>query len=285
MKLLATLILVGLCMLPLTAQELSPKKIERPNNFQPAYSAVLFHYYKRNYQAALKALSVISEDNLSDQNKHTHQFLESLLQVINGNTEYVARLTTDSDANINAILTLINEHIELSQWTEAQVLLSSIAEDVPATLRDNYLYLQGLVLLNSKESVADISVSSQSDIGAAWLQQLSSKRTSKVELSNILQSVKSLDEDYQVTKNQALHGLGYQFLSANKPQEAIQSFSEISIDSAVDTSALLGLGLAYNSTNNFRGSRAAFSRVFQADDPSILTYEALLADAYALEQL
>ena len=100
-----------------------------------------------------------------------------------------------------------------------------------------------------------------------------------------MQSVKSLDEDYQVTKNQALHGLGYQFLSANKPQEAIQSFSEISIDSAVDTSALLGLGLAYNSTNNFRGSRAAFSRVFQADDPSILTYEALLADAYALEQL
>ncbi len=285
MKPLATIFLAGLCLFPVTAQELSPQKIESSIDFKPIYGAVLFHYYKRDYQSALKALSLISSQNLSDQNKDTHQFLESLLQVTNGNTDYVKRLSKDSDANINAILTLVNEHIESSQWAEAQILLNAIAGDVPATLNSDYLYLQGLVSLNAKKSVADISISPQSELGAAWLQQLTAENGTSAELVDILKNVKSLDGEYQVAKDQALRGLGYQFLNVNEPQHAIESFSDISIDSAVDTSALLGLGLAYNSTNNFRYSRAAFSRIFQGKDPSILTYEALLADAYALEQL
>ncbi|OIQ47393.1 MAG: hypothetical protein BM565_06840 [Gammaproteobacteria bacterium MedPE] len=284
MKPLASLILLGLCFFTVAAQELTPAKIQFSLPQHPQYNSVLFHYYKQDYQAALKALSIISVTDLSTHDQKTHQLLENLLQVSNGNKAYVGKLVADSEASIRAILGLVNEHIEFGQWQEAKLLLTEIADDVPKSLSSEYLYLQGLTLLNSQKDTTEIDISLQSDVGALWLQQLSNGLHSQAELNVLLKKVSSLDSRFQIVKDHALKELGYQFLQINNNQHAIQSFSAISIDSAVDTSALLGLGLALNSVGQFDKSRVALTRVLQAKDPGILSYEALLAHAYALEQ-
>ncbi|MGB1298895.1 MAG: tetratricopeptide repeat protein, partial [Psychrobium sp.] len=283
MKRLLGSLMIAMCASSISAQDTAPVAVEPIVNSAPDYGDVLFHYYQQDYQQALKSLSMVKINRHNTNQFGTHRYLESLLQVINGNELFVSNLDLDDTVNVQAILSLAQEQSALENWTQTERLLAIIEDDIPAVLRDQYRYLYARVQLALNAKTPETNLIKGSELDAAWLQSLSGDKERGAQLTSLLSKVQSIGETQQVFKDQALHNLGYQFLAQDDADNAIASFSNISINSTVANSATLGLGLAFNRTSQYDNANAAFTRVLESGEPSVLYYEAVLGNAYAQE--
>lgn len=284
MKRLVGFLMMTMCTSSICAQDMAPVAVEPIVSSSPDYRDVLFHYYQQDYQQALKSLSMIKVNRDNTNQFRTHRYLESLLQVINGNELFVSNLDLDDTVNVQAILSLAQEQSALENWTQTERLLAIVEDDIPPVLRDQYRYLYARVQLALHEKTPEASLTQGSELDAAWLQSLSGDKEADAQLTSLLSKVQAIGESQQVFKDQALHNLGYQFLAQDDAENAIASFSNISINSTVDNSATLGLGLAFNLTSQYDNANAAFKRVLESGDPSVFYYEAVLGNAYAHER-
>lgn len=269
-----------------------PRGVATLEDVNARYSVVLFHYFKGDYQQALKELSLVKQSTLSRDQKTTHQYFNNILLLSNGDNLSPSTLLVDNDsASMQAILLAIDEHIKINDWSSAQQFFDALPASMPKTLVSQHAYLQAQLSLHHQQDQtfndARNKLDKQSQYYALLLQQKSTvKLVSEASVAeNVNQLLAITDPQFINIKNKGLLAQGYRYLSMNDPQRAVGVFKNISLDSLNNNAASLGLGVALNELESFDRARQLLSRVLVSGDPGALYFEAALANAYALEKL
>ena len=125
--------------------------------------------------------------------------------------------------------------------------------------------------------------------GIAWLQQAyqtPDKAINRGWLSRwFAPSEEQLLAEHQALNDRIQLALGYGFMQANEPELAVNAFTKIH-DQSLDThAALLGYGWALAQQKDYEKALAVWHQLIQQPDSGLFGYEAMLASAYAFEQV
>lgn len=268
------------------ANTYTPNRVSSLVKQDTDYSVVLFYYFQRDYQSALKEIALIDTSLLEEQDKQAHNYFKNVILMSQGAPISIHDLILNDGAALQAILIAARRHVAENEWGQAQELLNSIKDKLSLQQSNDYHYLQGKIALFNqddgmfKNELSQINKNSQE---FALLIQHAKVNGNAASIANF---EKNIDiTSHQSIKEQILLTQAIDFLKKNKPQLAIKAAGQISLTSPLKNSVALVYGAALNQHGQYAQAISLFDRILNSDEHGSLGLDARLAKAYAFEQL
>jgi SOS-response transcriptional repressor LexA len=174
------------------------------------------------------------------------------------------------------------------RYMQAQLAMHVSPDDVESYLEalDQQSVYRAYINFNRGVELLD---GNQREQGIAWLQQAyqtPQRAINRGWLSRwFAPSEVQLISEHQALNDRIQLALGYGFMQAEQPQLAVNAFTKVHEQSLDTHAALLGYGWALAQQKDFEKALSVWHQLIQQPDAGLYAYEAMLASAYAFEQV
>lgn len=183
---------------------------------------------------------------------------------------------------------LDSEQQQEMRYMQAQIAMQLAPDKVEKHLNELGTRSIYRAYINFNRGV-DLLDSEQREQGIAWLQQ-AYQTPEKAINRGWLSRWFAPSEVQRLAEHQALNdriqlALGYGFMQADQSQMAVDAFTKVHEQSLDTHAAMLGYGWALAQQKDFEKALSVWHQLIRQPDAGLYAYEAMLASAYAFEQV
>jgi SOS-response transcriptional repressor LexA len=183
---------------------------------------------------------------------------------------------------------LDNEQQQEMQYMQAQIALNLGVDDIEQHITELDKQSIYRAYINFNRGV-DLLDGGQREQGLAWLQQAYQVPENTINRSWLSRwftpSEEQLFAEHQALNDRIQLALGYGFMQADQPVQAVAAFTQVHAQSLDTHAAMLGYGWALAQQKDFEKALSVWHQLIKQPDAGLYAYEAMLASAYAFEQV
>ena len=258
------------CILPLSFSATKENVEQDPELSKLIYKSALNPYLQKDYFSGMTALLVAKHKNLLTDNAHQAELLLGSLYLSYGMRDeaeaiFVALAEQVEDPDIlNRVWMQLGEtYFEAQNYAKSQDALSRIDKGLPGSLDKRKAFIQGnaLLELGKHEEAIDLLTSNNKEniwyyyglynVGVKLL-DTDQHQAGINALKHLINNETARKKEIRTLQDKARITLGYYILRNDQPEEAMDYFSSISLDSPYSLWGLYGLGRSAYTTEKYK---------------------------------
>ncbi|MDP2562857.1 hypothetical protein [Psychrobium sp. 1_MG-2023] len=273
------------------------------------YGVALYHYYQGNHEQALTELAIIEKQRTIKHQGLAPELVKGGMSLSYGlyeqaNSIFTQLLSAQGDTSIQADAWFYSGqlHYQEANWLAATRAFSKVSSKLSNKHRDEFYYFKAQLALKSldfeqyqqyKQLISDSSSHEPQELNPAHhyhqyldhnhlLQKISAKQLTFADLTL---SISGTNPEMIALADRSYLAMGYAFIEQGNSHAAINAFKQVSLDSYLFDPAILGYAWALSSLGLHGQAQSILNKLTSKPELNVYVQEALLAQAYASEQL
>lgn len=286
----------------LYAADQKPPATTKPSSVQDLrYGVALYHYFQKDYYAALSELLVAEQRGGIQGHADTGQIMQGGLSLAMGMEKRAASIFSavldqpqSPEVRDAAWFYLAKLRYRRANWEGAAASLARVGSHLRFPMVEEYQALRAnLAVRRGQLSEAEQALATASqlspwlpyvyyNLGAAHVRQ--GNPAAGVSYFDTLAALPLVSEEHLALRDKALTAAGYSLMQQGDYPAAINRFTQVRLLSPLADQALLGYGWAASEMQNVAQALAPWQTLVQRSPANPSVQEALLAIPYAYEQ-